>query len=499
MNGVWRSLLWKEWREQRWKACLLLIAALPSLAIPSMGQTDASGILISCLTFTFLAASLFLGAGAAASEQSQRTMGFLQSLPISTKWSAVAKLASALVALWLPVSIFFIANQIWRGLPSYPGGGMSFEMFAIVTGLSLTSLLIWMAAVGVNLSDEIRAGAIGFLVIIGCWAMAAWISEPGWINLSPMLERMASGLLPGGAWFIVVELEIQADNAAMGQTIGRASLWPLAVAAILSNSALAASYVWRFGRVASPRPQPIESAAKSIVPAWLAPPMRRPWKAILWKQICESLPLALLGAGAILGVSLIVAAMVRENQEGLLNDDLLEMSIPVWIMVGGLISIVSGIGLWLDDLRPEIHSFWRSRPISPDLWFAVKFASSVVITIATLALPSLLIYYAVSMLTGRPMIRMISLDATDDWSTPVVIGLLSQFGFFCVAAALMATVRRPMIAALLTILLAAIVAFGMIAPLALEVAGIAAAIAAISCIAIAINWLSVHHDWAFGR
>lgn len=78
----------------------------------------------------------------------------------------------------------------------------------------------------------------------------------------------------------------------------------------------------------------------------------------------------------------------------------MEMSIPVWIMVGGLVSIVSGIGLWLDDLRPEIHSFWRSRPISPELWFAVKFASSVVITIATLALPSLLIYYAVAMLTG---------------------------------------------------------------------------------------------------
>lgn len=400
MNGVWRSLLWKEWREQRWKACLLLIAALPSLAIPSMGQTNASGILISCLTFTFLAASLFLGAGAAASEQSQRTMGFLQSLPISTKWSAVAKLASALVALWLPVSIFFIANQIWRGLPSYPGGGMSFEMFAIVTGLSLTSLLIWMAAVGVNLSDEIRAGAIGFLVIIGCWAMAAWLPQPTWGGPSPVFNRLVQGLLPGGAWFVVVEMEIQADNAALGQTIGRASLWPLAVAAILSNSALAASYVWRFGCVASPRRQPIESAAKSIVPAWLAPPLRRPWKAILWKQICESLPLALLGAGAILGVSLIVAAIVRQSQEGLLNDDLMEMSIPVWIMVGGLVSIVSGIGLWLDDLRPEIHSFWRSRPISPELWFAVKFASSVVITIATLALPSLLIYYAVAMLTG---------------------------------------------------------------------------------------------------
>lgn len=497
MNGVWRSLLWKEWREQRWKALLLLVAALPSLAVPYLGQTDASGALISCLTFTMLAASLFLGAGAAASEQSQRTVGFLQSLPISTKWSAIAKLASALAVLWLPLSVFYIANFIWKGRPSYPAGVVSFEMLAIIVGLSLSSLLIWMAATGVNLSDEIRAGAVGFLVIVGCWAFAAWLSQSGgWGLSSTVLARVVSGLLPGGVWFIAIEEEMQASNAALGQTIERGSLWPLVTAAILSNSALAASYVWRFGRVASPRRQPIDSAAKRIVPAWLAPPMRRPWKAILWKQICESLPLALMGAGAILCVSLIVAAMVRQSQEGLLNHDLLEMSIPVWMMVGSLVSIVSGIGLWLDDLRPELHSFWRSRPVSPDLWFAVKFASSAVITIGTLALPSLLIFYAVAMLIGRPAFSMY---ASEDWSTPVAIGLLSQFGFFCVAAALMATVRRPMVAALLTILLAVIVIFGMMGPLALEVAGIAAAVAAITCIAIAINWLSVRYDWAIGR
>jgi hypothetical protein len=495
MIGVWRSLLWKEWREQRWKALLLLVAALPSLAIPYLGQTDAAGILVSCLTFTFLAASLFLGAGAAASEQSQRTVGFLQSLPISTKWSAIAKLASALTTLWLPIVIFFIANQIWRGRPSYPAAVVPFEIFAIITGLALSSLLIWMAAVGVNLSDEIRAGAIGFLVIVGCWALVAWLPQPALGRPSTVLDRVVSGILPGGVWFIAIEMEMQATNSA-GQTIGRGSLWPLAVAAILSNSALAASYVWRFGRVASPRRQPIDSAAKSIVPVWLAPPMRRPWKAILWKQICESLPLALMGAGAILCVSLIIAAASRQYQHGIFNDDLLEMSIPVWMMVGGLVSIVSGIGLWLDDLRPELHSFWRSRPVSPDLWFAVKFASSAVITIGTLALPSLLIYYAVAMLAGRPAF---SLYASDDWSTPVVIGLLSQFGFFCVAAASMATIRRPMVAALLTILLAAIVTFGMIGPLALEVAGIVAAVAAISGVAVTINWLSVHYDWAIGR
>lgn len=496
MNGVWRSLLWKEWREHRWKGLLLLVAALPSLAVPYLGQTGASGVLISCLTFTMLAASLFLGAGAAASEQSQRTVGFLQSLPISTKWSAVTKLASALATLWLPLSIFFIANTIWRGRPSYPTAGVPTEIFAIIFGLSLSSLLIWMAATGVNLSDEIRAGAIGFLVIVGCWAMAAWLPQLAWGRASTVLDRVIYGLLPGGVWFIAPELDDQAKDPGLGPAIARPSLWLLVTAAILSNSALAASYVWRFGRVASSRRQPIDSAAKSIVPAWLAPPMRRPWKAILWKQICESLPLALMGAGAILCVSLIVVAMVRQTQEGFLNDDLLEMSIPVWMMIGALVSIVSGIGLWLDDLRPELHSFWRSRPISPDLWFTVKFSSSAIITIATLALPSLLIFYAVAMLTGRPAFSMY---ASNDWSTPVVIGLLSQFGFFCVAAALMATIRRPMVAALLTILLAAIVTFGMIGPLALEVVGIAATVAAISCIAIAINWLSVRYDRAIGR
>ena len=496
MNGVWRSLLWKEWREQRWKAVLLLAAALPSLAIPSMGQTDAAGILVSCLTFSFLAASLFLGAGAAASEQSQRTAAFLQSLPISTKWSAATKLASALVVLWLPISIFFIANQMWKGQLDYPAHVVPFETFAIITGLALSSLLIWMAATGVNLGDEIRAGAIGFLVIVCCWALAAWLPRPTWGRPSSVLDRAVSGLLPGGVWFVAVELEMRATNSALGQTIERGSLWPLVIAAILSNSALAASYVWRFGRVASPRQQSVEANSPTAEVAWLAPPMQRPGTAILWKQCCESLPLSLLGAGSILCVSLIIDFVSREYQHGILNDGLLSMSIPVWLMIGGLVSIVSGIGLWLDDLRPELNTFWRSRPIATGQWFAVKFAVSALITLATLALPSLLIYGLVAWLGDRPAFQQLG---PTDWPPVIALGLLSQFGFFSAAAAFMAATRRPMVSALLTIFTAAGVAFCVVGPFSLEATGSAVVIAAISVLATAAGWLCIRHDWAIGR
>ncbi len=495
MNGVWRSLLWKEWREQQWKSLLLLTAALPSLAIPYFGQTEGTRILVALSAFSVLAASIFLGAGAAASEQSQRTAAFLQSLPISSKRSAIVKLATALATLWLPLAVYFVANWLWERTPGYPDEVAPFEPFALLAGLALSSLLIWVAAVGVNVSDEIRAGAIGVLVIVGSWAIGAWLPGVEFYRWS-LIDRIVAGLLPGGIWFLVDDLETHVRQESLQAMMGGVRFWSVAAGAIFANSALAVAYVWRFGRVGAPRRQAAEPTVKPAEISWLAPPMRRPWTAILWKQMCESLPLALLGAGAVFCVSLIVAATSRQYRHGIFNDDLVATSISIWITVGALVSIVGGIGLWLDDLRPGLHAFWRSRPISPDQWFAVKFAASAVTTLVTLALPPLLIYGIAAMFGGQPMRQLLG---TDVWNSPIPLSLLSQFGLFCVSAAFMATIRRPMISTLLTILFAACVAFCMIAAFSLGVPESAVLIAAISGIAITTGWLSVRYDWAIGR
>jgi hypothetical protein len=495
MNGVWRSLLWKEWREQRFKLLVISLftatIGLWPLLFDSKGTLP--GAFVSIGFFCLLSLGLFIGAALAASEQSQRTIGFLQSLPYSTRRTAIAKLAIAALTVTMPGVVFLGVIRIWAVLGYMPSEFSISAPAFLVMAWAAFSFAIWVAAIAVNLADEVRAGAVGFLAIALFWGVFAVVVDQ-WLPASEQVLHGMAAAAPGGPLLIFIEI-IEAPQRELAllppRPIGR-----LVALAGISTLAMTFLYVRRFGRVAPARQKSVESTAKSVVPAWLAPPMRRPWIAILWKQCCESLPLSLLGAGAILCVSLIIAAVSRGYQHGIFHDGLMTMSIPVWIMIGGLVSIVSGIGLWLDDLRPELHAFWRSRPIATGQWFVLKFAASATITLATLALPSLLLY---GILALFGIGTQHNLFGGDDWRTTVLLALLSQLGFFCVAAAFMAATRRPMVSALLTIFFAACVAFCLVAAFSLEATGNAVVIATISAIATAAGWLCIRNDWAIGR
>jgi hypothetical protein len=495
MNGVWRSLLWKEWREQRFKLIAITLFTTTMVAWPWL--FDRNGTLYEAFIiigfFCILSLGLFVGASLAASERSQRTVGFLQSLPFSTRRTALAKLAFAALTIASPVVVLFGAVKLWELLGYITANhGIPITAFAAIAWAAF-SFAIFVAAIAANLADEVRAGAVGFLAVALFWGVFA-VAVDQWSPASEELIQAMAASGPGGPLLISIEIceAPQREFALLPpRPIGR-----LVVLAAISTMAMTLLYVWRFGRVAPAQRTSVESAAKSVVPTWLAPPMRKPWSAILWKQCCESLPLSLLGAGAILCVSVFVAVANRGGQGGILQDGLLAMSIPVWILIGGLVSIVSGIGLWLDDLRPELHTFWRSRPIATGQWFVLKFATSAVITLATLALPSLLIYGLLAVFGERPMWN---LYGGDDWRMPVLLALISQFGFFCVAAAFMAVTRRPMISALLTIFTAAGIALCLLPPFSLEAMGSAVVIAMVSALATVAGWLCIRNDWAIGR
>ena len=94
MNGVWRSLLWKEWREQRSSIAILtaffvLIPTLFSLRTPSNYFA-----VYSMTLFVIPIMCLFVAMGIAAREQSSGTIGFLQALPIGPRKPAATKLTS---------------------------------------------------------------------------------------------------------------------------------------------------------------------------------------------------------------------------------------------------------------------------------------------------------------------------------------------------------------------------------------------------------------------
>src|SRR5690349_7981708 len=157
MNGVWRSLLWKEWREQRSSIAILtaffvLIPTFFSLRTP----TNYFGVYSMTLLIIPIMC-LFVAMGIAAREQSSRTIGFLQALPISPRKPASAKLLWGIVSVTAPLLIALGVAWVvratlgsaaqeaidWDARNSVMVGPSWFLMRAIVPPLAAVSLLLW--------------------------------------------------------------------------------------------------------------------------------------------------------------------------------------------------------------------------------------------------------------------------------------------------------------------------------------------------------------------
>ena len=93
----------------------------------------------------------------------------------------------------------------------------------------------------------------------------------------------------------------------------------------------------------------------------------------------------------------------------------------------------------LDDLKPGLHTFWRSRPINPDLWFWAKFFTGLTITAISLGIPLLLALWFSTQSLGA------SLRPNNN---ELIITLALFISTYCFAVAAMALVRRPLYAAI---------------------------------------------------
>ena len=50
-----------------------------------------------------------------------------------------------------------------------------------------------------------------------------------------------------------------------------------------------------------------------------------------------------------------------------------DLLVTITAMIGLLVALIVGIGMFDQDLGPRLNDFWRSRPIHPDLWFWTKY------------------------------------------------------------------------------------------------------------------------------
>jgi ABC-type transport system involved in multi-copper enzyme maturation permease subunit len=502
--------LWKEWREQRWIAVLLVSVLVAILLLGLMwGVASAIGAVTIAL-FAMPAVGMFLAMHIAAREQSAGTIQFLQALPATGAKPAAAKLLLACAAITAPIAavVALAAVVAWQVDLKAIEEGIGWPNFGTTRGLvgwyattllaPSLSLLIWMAAIGVNRSDEVRAGAIGFLGISGVWLVLG--------SIGYLCEQIYGNNAPMPLWLGVL---LAAAPGGIAASIAETSEFTLMIlAALVSHAALAGWYIARFGRVAAGKSHEIPALAAAAKPqqdcSWLAPPRCSPLAAIVWKQTRESAPLAALGAGSIVALSLAIAWIARNSEDGQSPSSFGELVYGIWMIVGFGVSIVAGIGVFMDDVQPGISGFWRSRPINVDQWFAVKYLSGLVVTLFSLAAGALVLWAGMAMIHGRDAF----LPNARGWSAAVMfgVGLLVQFGLFSAATAGMTLLRQPIYAAVTAIAAAMLALMGTI--ITVEwLAGwqafpdwILYAVNAVGAlVAVVLSWQAVRNDWGWKR
>jgi hypothetical protein len=231
------------------------------------------------------------------------------------------------------------------------------------------------------------------------------------------------------------------------QDYGPAIIRMIAGTFFISHALLAVSFVRRFGSsqtidVPSPKPAALEHPQE----AYLTAPFRSQLGATVWKQFRESGPIALVGATAALAIALVIAVGNLASAAHSLR--FFEVFGAAWFVaslyLGGIATLVIGIGVFLRDLEPELNSFWRSRPIPPDRWFWTRFASGLAVILLTILLPVLVVSFgAIARNTPAEDIRQGTMMFGH--AVPILVAT------YAIAAGATCLLRRAMFAALVTL------------------------------------------------
>jgi hypothetical protein len=451
MNSVWLSLLWKEWCEFRWKMAALtsILLGVPAvfLLFDFSFEGDATRALVGLILIPvvtlfpyILLAGIFVGMSVSGGENSRRTMRFLQALPVPMWQAALVKLLAAIFTVSIPILI--VMSMVWifgafvdpeqrllanaaQSLPPLvrPWGISNWyaaRMMASILGVS--SLLLWTAACGVNRSDEIRAGAVGFLVIAviwGCWMFA--IDRATKFSL-PSIEAVLDVLrvaLPGGP-----------AAPKFGATNGGLEV----LVAATSHMTILLWFLFRFGKVAATK-----SAGGGLQISDFFRfksgmlPRRTQVGAVAWKQFREVGPLAAVAVVTIIAIVLIIYLADRDSRQ---LDQLSSLLGGMTISIGVFVALVAGIGVLLEDYSPGVNNFWRSRPVNVHMWFVVKYVTGFLVLVISFGSILLLANGLSGWKEGWEAARMIA---------------LYFFGCYTLALCSYALVRQPIYAVILAI------------------------------------------------
>jgi hypothetical protein len=461
------SLLWKEWRETRgylaiftaWMAiaaCYAIGYELGNHYRAAVGHFSGWAFLYSLFTAVVLATRTSHG------ERTDGTIAFSAALPISMRRMGTVRIVSAVVTLAIPLviaagilSIALASGLIEQAEPRHmdaytqlplrntaalPTSIEQLWSVATIAILGGTELLLLLSLLGCYLRSQAQVGLIGAVMALGSIIATGvfWYRDR-----NPQAQLVYGVLLPQSLaiqWSYADKLGSYTDHE-LAQYRWIAMGLSLPVLAIFGRL-----FITRYGALRGTSiPVKRRRFRISLPPILGRIPIRLPGRlpAMIWLELRQSMPLAAFGL--LLAVLMSIASVLIERQRGYSLGTSLLMDMPHTVSVVALLwAIVVGSGVYSADLSSGLGAFWRSRPISPGLWFWTKFVVGLAAVVGVLDGATILISWKTpreTMTTGMswayvgcfPIIHALmyalAVLGTCWFRRPVIGGILAILGF----------------------------------------------------------------------
>lgn len=392
------SLFQKQWREN-WGTLLvfsgwMLLGAFYCVGYEVAYQYRAEvGSFCGIAMFYSIGAALYLAMRTSQGEQDDGTLGFTASLPVSLSQVAATRIANAALTLVIPLLIgaTFVALALASGLieqasprpfpyelrlPDRETAALStsLEQLASVTAISMlggTQLLVILSVAGCWLRSQTQVGFLG--VLLGLGAMIGqglfWYSS----ERMAIVQLVYGALLPQSLviqWGYGTEIGSYTDHELVPYR------WISLGLTIVIQLVIGLLFMLQYGRMRKTVPAKSRGSWRWRLPSvWTYIPIRPigPGSALAWLELRQAFPLVVYGfllALVVTGVTVFI-----EDSDSASAADSFRSQLPHSVFfVGMLWSTVVAAGLFSADLGERLGSFWRSRPISPGMWFWTKYS-----------------------------------------------------------------------------------------------------------------------------
>jgi hypothetical protein len=230
-----RALLWKEWREQRWKLAFgcLLLAGFNVIALRSRMLPERYTILLTVLMGGILM-PLLSSMSVSGTDRETGTHPFLFSLPTPAWRVLLIKLLMVIAIAVAPLVCAGFAAQPFINTDWIPSGEIS-SVYYVGCWIA-ASVVLWTSLLGIRMRTEAGVALTGVAVVAG-WVFHAMACEA--INHTsqpvgagvPMLLFMAANPI-SGAWMLDKQHALSAPLFLGVQALILTLLWIRAVRAL---------------------------------------------------------------------------------------------------------------------------------------------------------------------------------------------------------------------------------------------------------------------------